>query len=173
MTAQTSRQDQLVVGVLDAMRAEHEGFHFYSMAAKNTPDEKGKEIFNQLADDERNHLEFLKSHYIAMRANGKPDPNAELGPITEYSGPSPIFSDGIKSRIKDAHFEMTALSIGIQLELDAVKHYTKLSEQADDATAKAFFRELADWERGHYQALLVQQEALKEEYWAGNVFAPF
>ncbi len=173
MTAQSSRDDQLTAGVLDAMRAEHEGFHFYSMAAGNTPDEKGKEIFTQLADDERNHLEFLKSHYIALRATGQPDPNAEIGSIPEYSGPSPIFSDGIKSRIKDAHFEMTALSIGIQLELDAVKHYTRLSELADDDTVKTFFKDLADWERGHYQALLVQQETLKEEYWSGNTFAPF
>jgi rubrerythrin len=171
MAAQSN--EQLVDGVMDAMRAEHEGFHFYSMAASNTPDEKGKEIFNQLADDERTHLEFLKSHYIALRANGKPDPNAELGPISEYRGPSPIFSDNIKTRIKDAHYEMTALSIGIQLELDAVKHYTRLSEQADDPTVKGFFKELADWERGHYEALLAQQESLKEEYWAGNDFAPF
>jgi len=159
-------------GLLSAMKAEHEGFHFYAMAARNTDDEKGKEIFERLADDEREHLDFLKSQYVAMREKGAPDKDRTLGPKLELSGPSPIFSDKLKSRVKDAHFEMTALSIGIQLELDAVKHYRKLSDDAEDTFVKWFFLQLSEWESGHYQALLDQQEDLRDDYWTSNGFSP-
>ena len=47
------------------------------------------------------------------------------------------------------------------------------AEATDDPDAKAFFGQLADWESGHYHALLQQQETLKEDYWAAGGFAPF
>ena len=86
---------------------------------------------------------------------------------------SPIFSDQIKSRIQDAHIEMSALSIGIQLELDAMKFYKSQAEAADDPDITNFYNELAEWESGHYHALLKQQEELKEDYWSSGGFSPF
>jgi len=170
----TQSADQAVLqGLLSAMRAEHEGFHFYAMAARNTEDEKGREIFNRLADDEREHLAFLKTQYVALRDKGAPDQGTSLGKPLALEGPSPIFSDAIKRRVKDAHFEMTALSIGIQLELGAVRHYKQLADAADDDFVKRFFMELSEWESGHYNALLDQQEDLREEYWSANGFSPF
>ena len=159
-------------GLLDAYRAEQEGFHFYTMAAGAAEDEKGKEIFLKLADDERQHAEFLKAQYESIRKTGKPNLQVVLGPKSEYPGSSPIFSESIRARIQSAHYEMTALSIGIQLELDAVKHYNKLAEAAEDETVYKFFKELAEWESGHYRALLDQQEALKEDYWSSGGFSP-
>jgi len=168
-----SAENKVVKGLLAAMRAEHEGFHFYSMAARNTEDPKGREVFGQLADDERDHLAFLKAQYVAIRDKGVPDQDASLGPAPELTGTSPIFSESIKHRIKDAHFEMTALSIGIQLELNAVSYYQKMADNADDDFVKSFFLQLSEWESGHYQALLDQQENLREAYWSLNGFSPF
>jgi hypothetical protein len=34
-----------------------------------------------------------------------------------------------------------------------------------------FYRELVQWERGHHDALLRQQEMLKEAYWSASGFA--
>jgi rubrerythrin len=162
----------ILEGLLSAMRAEHEGFHFYSMAARNTDDEKGREVFNQLADDEREHLTFLKNQYLSLRENGAPNTSISLSEKWEARGPSPIFSDDLKRRVKDAHFEMTALSIGIQMELSAVKHYKNLADAAEDDFVKQFFLQLSEWESGHYQALLKQQESFQEDYWAQNGFSP-
>jgi bacterioferritin (cytochrome b1) len=168
----TNAEKVILEGILTAMKAEHEGFHFYSMAAQNTKDEQGREVFNQLAEDERQHLDFLKAQYAAMREKGMPDQSVSLGEKWVPTGSSPIFSDSLKRRVKEAHFEMTALSIGIQMELDAVKHYRKLSEEAADAFVKRFFLQLSDWESTHYQALLNQQDSLQEAYWSGNGFSP-
>jgi rubrerythrin len=69
--------------------------------------------------------------------------------------------------------EMSALSIGIQLELNAINFYKTQATEIDNQEVKKFFRELVDWETGHYHALLRQQESLKEDYWSSAGFSPF
>ncbi|MFO8070277.1 MAG: ferritin family protein [Polyangia bacterium] len=160
-------------GLLEAMQAEHEGYHFYSMAAMTTIDSKGKEVFAQLAADELEHFEFLRKQHKSVLDNGRPDAGISLGPRSGLSGSSPIFSPQIKDRIADAHYEITALSVGAQLELNSIRHYERAAREADDPVAGAFFEELAAWEQDHYDVLVAQQEILKEDYWAKSSFAPF
>jgi rubrerythrin len=164
---------RMAEGVLAAMRAETEGHHFYKMAALSTQDEQGKEVFEQLAAEELDHFEFLKKQYGALLETGAPDSTAKLGSRLQLRGESPIFSSSLKGRLGEAHFEMTALSVGIQLELSAQSFYKKQGEEATNDAVRAFFLELAEWEAGHYDALLTQQESLKEDYWAASRFSPF
>ncbi|MBU0640623.1 MAG: ferritin family protein [Planctomycetes bacterium] len=164
---------KLAEGLLAAIKAERDGHSFYSMAATSAQDQKAKGVFAQLAAEELEHMNFLTQHYESVLKSGRPDQTARLGPRADFGGLSPIFSDGVRTRIKGAHFEMSALSIGMQLEADAVKFYQAQSAAARDAAVKKFFNELAEWESGHYQALRSQQELLKEDYWAAGGFAPF
>ena len=164
---------QIAAGLLQAMQAEADGHNFYMMAAKNTQDPKGQEVFAAMAQEELEHLRFLKKQYQSFLDNEKPDPNVKLPTSPNISPDSPIFSDNIKSRLHQAHYEMSALSIAIQLELSSINYYRQQAEQIADQTIKAFYQELAEWESRHYQMLLNQQQALKEDYWAGGGFAPF
>lgn len=159
--------------LLTAMRAELEGRHFFLMAAGTTKDPKGKIVFEALAQEEADHHDYLKKQYKAVLESGKPDPSLSLSGKNDLSGSSPIFSDAIRSRLGDAHFEMTALAIGIQLEMSAMTFYKKAAEEATDPTLEKLFRELSDWESGHYHGLLAQQESLKEDYWSTSGFTPF
>jgi rubrerythrin len=68
---------------------------------------------------------------------------------------------------------MSALAIAVQLELNAIKHYSEQAEKATRPEVKKLFAELAAWEKGHYAAMLRQQEALQDDYWAASGFAPF
>ena len=170
MDETTSR---MAAGVREAMQAEVEGHHFYLMAARSTDDEHGRAVFEQLAEEEKQHAAFLKAQYASLLEHGRPDAEASLGAPKALEGPSPIFSDALRARIGQAHFEMTALSVGVQLELSAIHFYEAQAQAATDERVAAFFSELAKWESGHYHALLRQQEALKEDYWSGSGFAPF
>lgn len=160
-------------GLLRAMRAEHEGQHFYMMAAQTTQDPKGREVFAALAREEQEHARYLKTQYRSILETGKPDAGLKLGSPKTLEGAHPIFSDGILSRLEDAHFEMTALSVGIQLELDAKNYYEKQAKAADNVILQTMYLELAQWEAGHYRALLEEQESLKEDYWSKSGFAPY
>ncbi len=166
-------QKAITDGLVKAMKAERYGHSFYLMAAQSTEDTKGKEVFETLAREELAHMHFLRKQYNAIIETGKPDESISLGSQTDLSGMSPIFSDSLKTRIKDANFEMTSLAIGIQLEKDSMEYYNSQSEAVDDPIIKQFYARLAEWESGHYRALLKQQEELKEDFWSEGGFAPF
>lgn len=164
---------KLAEALKKAALAEVEGQHFYRMAATTTQDDKGRSVFNQLAEDEVQHERWLRAHYVSVVEHGVPDEGVKLGRAPDLKGAWPIFSENIKSRIKDAHYEMTALAVGIQLELGAMNFYKKCADETVNQKLKRFFLELAEWERAHYQALLSQQETLKEDYWTETGFSPF
>ena len=164
---------RIVEGLARAIQAEVEGQHFYLMAARSTSDEQGREVFEQLAAEEADHARFLRAQHEALATWGELDRDAVLGPQLDLSDPSPIFSESLRERAKDAHFEMSALSIGIQLEESAVRYYRSQAEAAGEPQVEAFYLQLADWEAGHHQILLRQQEYLKEDYWADSGFSPF
>jgi rubrerythrin len=159
--------------LLKAIKAEREGYGFYMMAAQSSLDEKGKKIFETLAAEELDHMNFLKGQYDAIVKTGKPDQSLNLGAKLDLSGGFPIFSEAIKSRLKGAHIEMSALAIGITLELDAMNFYKMQAQTSADLGIKKFMDTLADWESGHYHALLRQETELKENYWSESGFAPF
>jgi rubrerythrin len=168
-----ANHSKLAESLMQAIQAERDGNSFYGMAAAASRDPKAKEIFAQLAVEELDHMQFLSRQYDSILKTGKPDPTAKLGSRHELGGLSPIFSADIKLRIKDAHFEMSALSIGIQLEVTAENFYRARAAEADNPEIRGFFLQLADWEAGHYQALLCQHDALKEDYWSANRFSAF
>lgn len=67
---------------------------------------------------------------------------------------------------------MSALSIGIKLEMDAMNYYRSCAESADNAQVRQFYNELADREKDHYLAFERQLDMLKEEYFIANNFVP-
>lgn len=167
------RINTILKGLQTAMRAEHEGYHFYMFAAENITDTKGQKAFRRLANDEFEHLNYLQAQFDNIQKFQEPNTALKLKKIEPFVGENPIFSEEIKTRIKDAHYEMTVLSVGIQLELNAVNAYKKLATETDDKAVAQFYLELAQWENSHYNMLIAQQDSQKEEYWAANHFYPF
>ena len=164
---------ETVKAIEQAIRAEVEGQNFYRMAAHATEDPKAREVFEKMAADEALHERFLRTLRTAIAEGSAGSTVPALAKATSYAGSSPIFSDALKARIRTAHVEMTALSVGIQLELGAVSHYRRLAEASGDTGLRRTFEDLAAWESGHYQALIRQQDELKGDYWSGSGFAPF
>jgi len=164
---------EIVDALKSAVQAEGEGYHFYMMAAASTKDPMGKEVFETLAREEQDHARYLKAQYRALLETGKPDPGAHLGKPLDLTGPSPIFSPALRGRAAEAHYEMSALSIGMQLELGAARFYRDLAGKAAAPGLKEFLTELADWETGHFEALQRQQGALRDDYFADGGFSRF
>jgi len=165
-------RDQLLAGLKEAILTEQTGIQFYTVAAGNTTDPKGREVFRQLAGEEAEHLQWLRRQYGHL-VEGTPWEAWTPAPHADLSGPSPIFSDGLLSRIGEAHWEMTALAVGLALEEATVIRYRKLAQAADEPAAKRFLEELAKWEESHAAALSRQSSLLKESYWREARFAPF
>lgn len=164
---------QIAEGLKRAIQTELDGYHFFRMAAATTEDPKGREVFDGLAREELEHERFLRAQYDHVVRTGTIDPALRLTQHVDLSGDDPIFSKQLRTRLRDAHFEMSALSIGIQLELQARRFYEEQAAQTAEPVAKQFFLDLAAWEGRHYDGLLRQQESLKEDFWSDSGFSPF
>ena len=168
----TKQKERMMDGLKTAMEAELIGHAFYKAASKNTKDPKGKEVFSRMAEEEMGHFRYLRHQYRSVLETGDYDFTRKLLKSQKKGGSSPIFSKEIKNRIKSSHFEVSALSIGMKLEMEAFTFYRKCATKATTPAAKTFYNELAEWEQGHYQAFKNQLELLKEDYFAANRFAP-
>jgi len=166
-------KDKVINLLYRAMQAETDGYLFYKSAAQKTEDPQGKEAFESLAKDELDHLHFLKAQHKSITESGELDKNIKVGKPSGDMKEIPVFSDEFKSRVTQAHNEMSALSIGIHLELAQLDFYKSQAREASDPIVKSFLGELADWESIHYRRLIRQQEELKEDYWFKGGFYPF
>lgn len=162
----------ILKGLKTAIEAELTGYEFYRNAAKGTEDPKGKETFSRMAEEEMGHFNGLRHQYKSILENGHYDFSVKMGKKEQAYAESPIFSAEIRERLKESHFEMSALTIGLKLELDAMKYYRTCAEGAGSEEERQFYNELAEWEKDHYLAFERQLEALKEDYFQANNFIP-
>ena len=168
----TRQRERILDGLTTAMEAELIGHQFYKVASRNTKDPKGKTTFSSMAEEELGHFHFLRHQYRAIFDTGDYDFTRKLLKSPKKGASSPIFSKEIKKRIKSSHFEVSALSIGMKLEMEAFTFYRNCAKKATTPAAKKFYNELAEWEQSHYQAFKNQLDLLREEYFAANHFVP-
>ncbi len=167
-----SNKQEILQALKSAMEAELIGNQFYQQAARTTSDEQGKKVFQQMATEEMQHFNYLRHQYQSILDTGSYDFSTKLARETSPQPDNPIFSQAMRERIKDCHFEITALTIAMKLEMDAVTFYQQCARQAETEEAKKFYFELAEWEQEHLQSLEQELEMLKEDYWEANHFVP-
>ena len=145
-----------------AMKGEIEGRELYNAAAEKTGDDKAKEVFSMLANEEQAHLDSLiqiAEDYEAGKEMSVPELKA---PASFEDAESPIFTREFKEKVAD--FDMSALSIGMKLELESERTYREMAEAAEQSQLKQLFTRLADWEKGHFDYLQQQQGFLERYY---------
>lgn len=166
-------KESLLAALKTALEAEMTGHQFYLHAAETTHDPRGKETFSRMAREELEHFHALKNQYAAVMDNGQFDKSRVLLEVPDPDTTSAIFSPRFRERVGQQHFEMSALSVGMQLELNAIKHYQHCADASEDEDVKAFFAGLVEWEQGHYDDFAAELEELREQYWQDNDFLPY
>ncbi len=159
-------------GLAIAMQTEIEGYEFYKLAAQKSKDDGARGMFRSLAKDEVEHHRILKGQYDSIIKSGQFKAPRKPGK-SRLKVKSPVFSKAFLSSKKNKHFEMSALSVGILLEQNAIEFFKRQHEQVKDPRAKKLFKELADWEGEHLRALLAQKKFLQREIFAAARFEPF
>ncbi|MGD2127564.1 MAG: ferritin family protein [Desulfobacteraceae bacterium] len=164
--------EEILDGLRIAIETELTGHEFYKNTAKTTTDPMGKETFERMAGEEMSHFNYLRHQYKSVLEKGRYDFSKKLTRGHHKHAENPIFSEEIKGRIKDSHFEVSALTIGMKLEMDAMRYYRTRAEKAQDPEVKQFYKDLADWEQDHFRAFQRELEMLKEAYFQANNFIP-
>ena len=148
-----------------AFQVEVDGYAFYSMAAASADRPAVEKLFKRLARDETEHKAYIMAVMKRYEEHGASsfhfDPrDPDLG---EFS--SQIFTDSFKEPALDRDSELGALSIGIQLETNAVSFFDTAAREASDSLISGFYRFLADWEGSHLRTLQHLYDSIREDPW--------
>jgi len=157
--------------VKTAIITELRGYEIYKAAAERTTDASARLMFQSLANDEAHHKDFLEKNFRSLIENGEwsvPATPENLSPLDE----SEVITPQFLKRVKGGSFEMAVVAAGCELEMSAINFYTKAAEECPDAESAAVFRFLANWEKGHLEALTDLEGRMKDQYFAERGFAP-
>jgi rubrerythrin len=157
--------------VKTAIITELRGLEIYKAAAERTTDPSARLMFQSLANDEAHHKEFLELNFRSLLEKGEwsvPATPENLSPLDE----SDVITPQFLKRVKGGSFEMAVVAAGCELELSAINFYTKAATECPDEESAKVFRFLADWEKGHLDALSELEERMKDQYFADQGFSP-
>jgi Fur family ferric uptake transcriptional regulator len=141
-----------------AIATEKSGLEFYARAAKVTRDARGRKVFNDLALEEREHLEKLEQRYKELLRR---DPQLESRPAFLFfkGAANGLFAEGAE-RLLEGVNDQQALLIGIRCERGSHRFFKQYGERFEDSEGKQIFLEFADEERAHLDLLVREYRAL-------------
>ncbi len=155
-----------------AILLERRGKAFYTQVARQTESKSAKRIFEMMAEEEDEHIQFLSKQFAYYEKNHAFMKN-EVHEEVDDTEAVMILTDKIKNEISAAGFEAAAISAAIDFENRAIEVYSGRAAEATDKNEKEMYQMLADWEKTHHKLLHHLNEDLKEQIWNDNQFWPF
>lgn len=143
-----------------AIATEKSGLQFYTRAASLTTDARGKDVFQRLAEEEREHLSTLETRYAQLLSQ---DPHLEQRPTFLFfkGAAAGLFAEGAQS-LKGGIDDLEALLIGIRCERGSYKFFKRYGERFEESEGKQIFLEFAEEEHEHLNLLIGEYHALRE-----------
>lgn len=132
-----------------AIYAEIGAMNFYSRMAAKIENDEGSGKFAQLSKDEKGHRDTLMGWYSRLFETEFIENEKEI----KSSEISEIQISGQAGAIE-------ALDIAIEAESKANDFYLAEAEKAGDPELKKMFESLAEQEKGHYDLLTAEKNAL-------------
>jgi rubrerythrin len=122
-----------------AIDREVEAYTFYRTIADKVKDKVLKDLFAELAGEEKKHREFLQAFLTkdAKQMKFAAGHDYKVGDAL----PSPPLTADLKP--------LDGLVLAIKKELEAMQMYTQLAKAAADTETQLLFSQLANMERGH------------------------
>lgn len=159
-----SKEENIKI-VKEAMALEKHGYNFYKMAAEKANSASIKDLFEQFAKEEIEHLNILEKQYNTLLDTGK---WISLDKSDAFQAKD-IIKDLKKKKV---NFDITAVYVAMNLEEKAENYYRNKIDRVEDEEGKKILKWLADWEKGHLDHFHKLNESMKEEYWYDSDFWP-
>ncbi len=136
-----------------AMKLEKQGENFYTYYSDLAKKPENKKLFENLAQIEHEHYNFLKKKYDELYFAKDLHDVSWVIDSKQIVHPT-IFGNAAQSisvdeDSDDAFSDLAILRIAYTIEDDFANFYRTMAEQVDFQEAKDFLLELANWEDGH------------------------
>jgi len=157
-----------------ALENEEKEREFYLANARKTKNMAGKNMFKQIADEEKEHYEVLKKLHDKWEKQKKWPATVPLKVKKSLAGSILQSMSGKKSaRIAGSEDDLKAVRTAIDFEARGVALYTKLEKESTDPKEKDFFNLIASVERDHLLSLRDTEEFLTDPaFWYQNMEKP-
>lgn len=155
-----------------AILMERKGKSLYQTAMDHAQEASVKAFFQELVNDEQEHMNILEKQFKTYMKSGKFKAGGYENDGGKVDAPD-ILDDTLKDKINAAGFEATAITAAISFEEKAVKMYAQRAEEAADPEEKKLYKWLSTWEKTHLNKLAAMEKSLMENVWEDNNFWPF
>lgn len=136
---------------------------FYLSNARRTKNLAGKNMFKQIADEEKEHYEMLKKLHDKWEKQKKWPATVPLKVKKSLTKNILRALSGKRAaRIEGNDDDLKAIRTAIDFEARGVALYTKLEKQSTEPKEKAFFNLLASVEREHLLSLRDTEQFLTD-----------
>jgi rubrerythrin len=166
------------------MSIERDGYNFYTLAAKQSSNERGKAMFLDLATQEAEHLRLLLAEYRALEEGRGWLPHEEamqedfpLNPADpdlpgeEPQEPMPVFTPERKVSLEG---DIAALEFGLETERISRELYAQAAQETNNPHARGAYEFLTHQEEEHYRLLHNTHEYLTQnQTWWDSEEYPF
>jgi rubrerythrin len=156
--------------VKTAIMTEMQGYELYKGAAERTTDPQARRMFQLLATEEEGHSRMLHEQFQSlMQAQVFTAPPV----VEEGEGFEALVADPQwRKSLRFGNMELSAVSIGANLEARAIAFYQKCAETTPDPEGRKVFEWLVGWEEDHLKWMQCLEDELKERYWSDQGFSP-
>jgi rubrerythrin len=124
--------------IAEAIGAEIEAYEFYAGVAEKTQDSNVKSIFEELANEEKSHRDFLEG----VLSDRKP---MSIDETKDYKISAMVDKPKLSVTMKP----VDAIALAMKNEEEAMIMYTALADVSNGKEQKELFESLARMERGH------------------------
>lgn len=139
-----TQEPTLINAIKQAIQTEKDVMDFYLKAASLTNNERGKQVFEQLAKEEREHA----SHFFKIYTG------SDLGSFEEFITQPPSTGHAMLKQLEKALdenvHERRAMELALKEEEDLVKTLRRTAANIVDPTVRAVFDRMAKETEHHY-----------------------
>lgn len=139
-----------------AIKLEKDGIDFYLKSADKAKNKFTKNIFEELAKEEENHIKAIHRIYESLKSGSK----REWITYSDEKNIEKVFQEALIEKAKKSKNDIEALKFALELEVKSIKYYEGLAKRAEDNFERRFYLTLSYEERGHYLKLLDSIEYL-------------
>lgn len=142
----------------------------YQEAVAISKNDTGKQVYLKLANEERGHIEYLKSRLDQWRKTGK----LVAEKLATVIPPKDVIEDGVKRLKKrladpDRYGELQMLGKALDVEIETSNFYRKMVDQLENQP-QAMFARFLEIEEGHLALVQAEMDSLtKMGFWFDTI----
>ncbi len=129
-----------------AAKMEADAIKFYREGAEKTRNPVGKKMFLSIAEDEKGHLQMLRSALEVCELK-----ITEAHPIKAVRTIFEEMKDSMMQRVEATNDELEAFRIAMEMEKEGIEFYRKALAEAQSEKEKCLFERLIQEEEEHFK----------------------